>query len=50
MRRKNTIEILRSMGMYFYGFFETWALINFFILLRRNEAITLENFVTAIAG
>ena len=33
--------------MYFYGFFQTDVLINFFILLKRPEAITRENFVPA---
>ena len=31
--------------MYFYGFFQTDVLINFFIPLRGAEAITWENFV-----
>ena len=31
--------------MYFYGYFQTDMLINFFIPLRRAEAITWENFV-----
>ena len=31
--------------MYFYRFFQTDVLINFFIPLRRAEAITWENFV-----
>ena len=31
--------------MYFYGFFQTDVLINFFISLRWAEAITWENFV-----
>ena len=31
--------------MYFYGFFQTDVLLNFFIPLRRAEAITWENFV-----
>ena len=47
MRRKNTIEILRSIEMYFYGHFQTDVLINFFIPLRRAEAITWKNFVLA---
>ena len=33
--------------MYFYGFFQTDVLINFFIPLGRAEAITCENFVPA---
>ena len=33
--------------MYFYGYFQTGVLINFFIPLRRAEAITWENFVPA---
>ena len=33
--------------MYFYGYFQTDVLINFFIPLRRAEAITWENFVPA---
>ena len=33
--------------MYFYGFFQTDLLINFFIPLTRAEAITWENFVPA---
>ena len=31
--------------MYFYGYFQTDVLINFFIPIRRAEAITWENFV-----
>ena len=31
--------------MYFYGYFQTDVLINFFIPLRRAEAITWKNFV-----
>ena len=34
--------------MYFYGFFRTDALINFFIPRRRAEAIRWENFVLAL--
>ena len=33
--------------MYFYGYFQTNVLINFFIPLRRAEATTRENFVPA---
>ena len=33
--------------MYFHRFFQTDVLINFFIPLRRAEAITWENFVPA---
>ena len=33
--------------MYFYGFFETDALISFFVLLRQTEAIIWENFFPA---
>ena len=33
--------------MYFYEFFEVDVLINFFIALRRAEAITRKNFVPA---
>ena len=33
--------------MYFYRFFQTDVLINFFISLRRAEAITWEKFVPA---
>ena len=33
--------------MYFYGFFKTDMLINFFIPLRRTEVITWENFIPA---
>ena len=33
--------------MYFYGYFKTDVLINFFIPLRRAEAITCKNFVPA---
>ena len=33
--------------MYFYGFFQTDVLINFFISLRWDEGITWENFVPA---
>ena len=33
--------------MYFYGYFQTDVLINFFIPLRRAEAIIWENFVPA---
>ena len=33
--------------MYFHGFFQTDVLINFFIPLRRAEAITWENFFPA---
>ena len=33
--------------MYFYGYFQTDVLINFFIPLSRAEAITWENFVPA---
>ena len=33
--------------MYSYGFFQTDVLINLFIPLRRDEAITWENFVPA---
>ena len=33
--------------MYFYRFFQTDWLVNFFIPLRWDEAITLENFVPA---
>ena len=32
--------------MYFYGYFPTDVLINFFIPIRRAEAITLKNFVS----
>ena len=31
--------------MYFFGFFQTVVLINFFVPLRRAEAITWENFL-----
>ena len=34
--------------MHFYGYFETDALINFFILTRQAEMITWENFIPAI--
>ena len=34
--------------MYFYGFFPIDVLINFFIPLRRAEAITWENFVPVV--
>ena len=34
--------------MYFYGYFQTDVLINFFILLRQAEVITWENFVLAM--
>ena len=33
--------------MYFYGFFQTDVLINFFIPLRRAEAIAWENLIQA---
>ena len=33
--------------MYFYGYFQTDALINFFIPLKWAEAITWENLVLA---
>ena len=33
--------------MYFYGYFQTDAVINFFIPIRRAEAITWKNFVPA---
>ena len=33
--------------MYLYGYFETDVLINFFIPLRRADAITWKNFVPA---
>ena len=33
--------------MYFYGYFQTDVLINFFIPLKWAEAITWENFVPA---
>ena len=33
--------------MHFYGYFETDVLINFFIPLRRAEAIAWKNFVPA---
>ena len=33
--------------MYFYGFFQADVLINFYIPLRRAEAITWEHFVLA---
>ena len=33
--------------MYFYGFVQTYVLINFFIPLWRAEAITWENFTLA---
>ena len=34
--------------MYFYGYFQTDVLINFFIPLRRAEAITWQNFVPVV--
>ena len=33
--------------MYFYGYFQSDVLINFFIPLRQAETITWENFVPA---
>ena len=33
--------------MHFYGYFQTDMLISFFIQLRRGEAITWEDFVSA---
>ena len=42
---KNAIEVTT---VYLYGFFQTDVFIKFFILFRKAEAITLENFVLAV--